>query len=404
MPRKLILAMTIALLPSLCLGETLERLLVERGLISRSEADGLSYEWPARIYWNDGLRLEFPDHEGFTFRLNTFVQTRYSFLDNEDAPNTSSFDITRARLTASGSLFYGDFSYFLNAEMSGLKDAAGESDPELLDAFLAWRPADWALVKMGQFKTPYSRQFNSLDFKLQFAERSLVSDFFTLGRQSGSYARADLLDGRMRLGGGLFNGSSAGEGRNKPGVDVNHTFTADLRWNPIGSMDPAEEGDIEMSEDPALSFGTVYAYSDADLRLAEDGLETSNRHSVSVDANFKLLGFSLHGELFESSLDPEQSRSSDAVGFYSQVGYFLMPRRVEIAGRYGYLDCDDGSAGGRCNGLAHTNEVTAGVNYYWWNHNLKAQLNYVLKSDDPALQGDGDVDNSAWLLQLTGFL
>ena len=74
---------------------------------------------------------------------------------------------------------------------------------------------------------------------------------------------------------------------------------------------------------------------------------------------------------------------------------------MEVAARYGYLDCDDGTAPGECAGNDNLNEVTVGLNYYWWAHHLKAQVNYSFLNSDIAGPGGADVNTNRWIVQLS---
>ena len=71
--RKLAIIAVLALLaPALCQAATLEELLVEKGVITQSEARGATSDG-AKAYYKGGTRLEFPD-AGFTTKIkNVFL-------------------------------------------------------------------------------------------------------------------------------------------------------------------------------------------------------------------------------------------------------------------------------------------------------------------------------------------
>jgi len=81
----------------------------------------------------------------------------------------------------------------------------------------------------------------------------------------------------------------------------------------MGKMDIQREGDIDYSQDPALSLGAAYAHSaanqDLGLGLLEMDVDRSN-----VDANFKYRGFGAHAEYYISDEDPELQESYTSQG------------------------------------------------------------------------------------------
>lgn len=380
--------------------QSLEELLVEKGVITRAESKQVGSGAPAKTFYKKGTEFEFPD-QGFSFRLNTQIQSRYTFFDNDSDTgdkDVSSFDMRRVRLIASGSAMDGEFDYLIQTDFVGTRDSDGVKSPEVRDVYITWNALDWTSFRMGQWKTQISRQENNSSSKLQFADRSFVSDFFNLGRQAGAGAIFANEDKSLTGGLSIFNGLSDGEGRNRSGVDNNHTGIAHIRWN-MGKIDPFEEGDISSSDELGLSFGGAYAYNE----FSEGGLNFEE-HDISVDANMKISGWSAHGEFFWRSVEEDNTDSDEVepLGFYAQAGYFLVPEKWELAARYAYLDCDDGRAGGTCSGNDQVQEVAATVNYFFWKHALKAQLGYFLLSQDPQDESD-DVDDSRWIFQVSTY-
>ena len=57
----------------------------------------------------------------------------------------------------------------------------------------------------------------------------------------------------------------------------------------------------------------------------------------------------------------------DSNGFFSQAGYYVIPKKLEVAARYSTLDPDDNVSDdiGR--------EYTGGINYYFRGHRSKIQ-------------------------------
>jgi phosphate-selective porin OprO/OprP len=399
MRKATLVAALLLLTPAVSQAKTLEDLLVEKGVITKGEAAGASDSSASKLYWNQGTRVEFPD-TGFTTSIATMLQTRYSFNDlDEDAGlrNTSSFDVNRARLIVSGTALNREFSYMLSTDFVSAPDSDANfgQSPQVRDAYIDWRPCkDDTGIRMGAFKTAVSRQFNTNQQSMQFVDRSLASEYFTLGRENGAMAYGSLADGMITGTAGIFNGESTGEGPNLSGVDTRHTGVLSLRVNPTGSMNVAEEGDIDWTEELATSVGVAYAHADRELA----GVGKDNANLVNVDANLKYMGLGIHAEYFTGNTDV----AGDPSGFYVQGGYFFVPKKWEIAGRYGMTDCDDGLAAGRCSGLDSISEASASLNYYFWRHNLKAQLGYDYITNDSAGAAD-DIRSNRYVFQLSSY-
>lgn len=389
--RKLgIIAAMLLLAPAVSQAKTLEELLVEKGVITKGEASGASSAGGSKVYWNDGTRLEFPD-SGVTTKINTYIETRYSFHDSDVGKNISSFDVNKARLAVSGTALHNEFSYYLQADFVGAADSTGRRSPDLLDAYIQWNACDWASLRMGQFKTFIGRQFVQPDQNNTFPNQATATGYFNLGRQQGAAAAANYMDGMLEAKAGIFNGNKAGEGRNLPNSDTRHSGQLSLRVNPTPGFDALTESDVNHSDNLGWSAGVAYAYT-ADT--SDDG-----RNTVNVDAGMKWQGLSVNGEFF---VEDQDATDSTPVGAYVQAGYFLLPKKFEIAGRWSIVDCDSGKGAGTCSGKKDINEGTAGLNYYWQKNNLKAQVAYVYTRTK--FEGGADSqDDNKWILQLVSF-
>jgi phosphate-selective porin OprO/OprP len=413
MRKILFLSALMLLAPSVSQAKTLEDLLVEKGVITKGEAGSAKGGGQGSTsYSQNGTRFDFPQ-EGFSSGFNVLLMEAYTFTDNDNDTgerNTSSFDMKQARVYLHGTALNEEFEYLLNGDFVGDtasrdRDAASQdSGANLVDAYLKWNSCDTGWVRIGQFRTGISRQFNNSDYKLQFADRSIASDFFDLGRQQGADTSWNLADGMVTVGAGIFNGESTGEGINQTGLDTDHTGVVNFRVNPVGKMDSYSEGDVEWTEDLAMSFGGAYAHGN--FNLGQDLSTGGDFDEVNVDANLKFMGWSANAEFFYGNVDIDGTDSDvEPLGFYAQAGYFIDPKVVELAASYSMIDCDDGKAGvvgGSCTGSDKVQEAKLGVNYFWWGHNLKAQLNYVFLNQDTVL-GD-DVNTNKWVLQFTQYL
>ena len=406
MRKSWIVAVALLLAPAVSQAKTLEDLLVEKGVITKAEAKTTTVGGPAKVYWNGGTRFEFPD-SGFTSSIALFLVERYTFTDADEdfgGRNSSSFEQKRARIIISGTALDNEFSYYMQSDFVGTTDSTGKASPSLKDAYITWNACDWGNVKMGQYKTLVSRQFVTSDWQMLLPDRSITSDFFDYGRNQGVSASLWSEDKMFQGTAAMFNGDSDGEGENRRGVDTNQLGMVSLRVNPTGKMNPYQESDVEYTQDLATSIGATYAYGESKNTLDTDR-EKVKSQTFNIDANAKYQGFSFNGEFYWSEFNPQSQVGQSPVGFYLQSGYFLTPKKFEIAARYAYIDCKDGKVGGSCEGNDQLDEVTVGLNYYFWGHNLKAQLAWTwigAEAEGAADPGD-DENTNKWMFQMSSY-
>jgi len=325
-----------------------------------------SVDRAAQVYWDNGTRLELADGL-LSLKVNALIQPRYAFTDTDDS-DVSSFSVHRARLILSGDVLNDKFSYYLNTDFTGNSNQGERA--ELIDAFITWHLHEDFDLRGGRFKVPVSRQFGTSSRALQFPDRTLISNLSDLGRKEGLATMFDLLGSQAQIGAGIYNSLSS----NHPdAMDTRHTGAISLRLNPLGVMNPFEEGDLRSSEDMAVSYGAAYAYGEGRAHNAPGELE---RHSLSIDGNLKVAGYSLHGEFFWNRFNSDFMESAEPLGFYLQSGYFIVPQKFELAARYSFLDCDDGRTGEECRGSKDINQASASLNYHWQDYNMKGQLAY----------------------------
>jgi|GEM_PF-216133 len=166
-------------------------------------------------------------------------------------------------------------------------------------------------------------------------------------------------------------------------------YTARLQANIMGRAGYGE-GDIAYSEAPQMVVGGGYAYNpsiDTSTDNAFVGIDLANltiRRALAAGGNgrilgqgvvdfstwtldyaFKYRGFSLQAEYSFRTVTRHNkglpclqtvgtggpctafapNQFGNTTGWYVQSGYYLIPRKVEVAGRYAYWDPDTNSAG-----------------------------------------------------------
>jgi hypothetical protein len=161
-------------------------------------------------------------------------------------------------------------------------------------------------------------------------------------------------------------------------------YTARLQWNVMGRPGYGE-GDLVYSETPQLAVAGDFAYNpsiNTNSNNAFVGIDLANLNwrrqlatfgngrqlgwgildftTWGLDAVFKYRGFSLQGEYYFKNITRHNKAVpcmqtdatgttctayaagllGNATGWYVQSGYYLIPRYLEVAGRYAYWDPD----------------------------------------------------------------
>jgi phosphate-selective porin OprO/OprP len=264
----------------------------------------------------------------------------------------------------------------------------------LLDYRLDVAKFKWATLRVGQWKVDYNRERVDSSGAQQFVDRSIVNSVFTLDRQVGA-----------RLGGHLFEGTYAYLVYNIgvfTGVGINQTHNDDknmlyigrIQWNFLGRDVPFSQSDPDYTPLPIGSIAFAGAHNITD-RIAFPQTSRANdflgvavvdgRFEVNQGVQefaFKWNGLSIQEE-FHVKKVIDRSRSSDGTsyGAYAQVGYFphalvdVVPRQLEFAYRYAFVDPGDGPLGTLL-GTNTRREHTFGVNWFFAGHRNKLSLDY----------------------------
>lgn len=182
-------------------------------------------------------------------------------------------------------------------------------------------------------------------------------------------------------GGDNFRGRQYAVGANFRNNANELMYVARLQWNVMGNPGYSE-GDLGYSQTPQVSVGGGYSYNPAintsssydpsdpansnfslqsdltDLTIAKRQLGATgngrllgngvmNLTTWALDANVKYRGWSLHGEYYyrNNTLRDLVIRNiprqlGNSTGWYVQSGYYLIPKRLEVAVRYAYWDPD----------------------------------------------------------------
>jgi phosphate-selective porin OprO/OprP len=204
-----------------------------------------------------------------------------------------------------------------------------------------------------------------------------------------------------------YAGGYGGAGQTSTRSTNDNMFVARAVVNPLGDM-AYSEADLDGSTKPLLSIGANYFMTTLNKTAAATatstgldvtipnyaavssstapgsggwlGRDLTNNNTFAIatdkidvesygaDIAFKWMGLSLQGEYLLGQAENQRTgRLLRAQGFYAQTGYMIIPKTLEAAFRYSYLDPN--------RDVAHDliTEQIGAVSYYFNKHNLKLQ-------------------------------
>jgi hypothetical protein len=206
--------------------------------------------------------------------------------------------------------------------------------------------------------------------------RSLADSAFRLNRDYGLNFTGKILENKLRLDVGFFNGN-ADSSIDNTGLRVTTKLQLDI------NKPPSTQGDHKRLEKPALSVGLAYSTENDVYDFDGNGIYDDNGSRWTFDLAFYWYGFNITGAYFgrvEQNADTagpgdpfEKNRQS--VGYSLQGSYFIEPLKLELVALMSYVVPDTRDARAR-RGLSTTawqHESRIGAGYFINGHSLKLQ-------------------------------
>jgi phosphate-selective porin OprO/OprP len=338
------------------------------------------------IVWRDG-KTRMTIGSNFYLEMSNRVQVRYTHVFPDDAvklPGTEaagdsqgSFRIRRAKLKFEGWFYKPWLTYEVQTNWPGL--SSSNLAQYLEDANINWdvtKGKKQFMIKFGQYKVPFGLQELTSSGSQQLVDRSLVSNAYFRGRDTGATVWGVLGNNKFEYRAGLFNGNGLTRS-----VNDNAKFQYNARVSfqpngatPLGTYSGAHQSESDF-ETKALGkpiFVVSAAFEQNDLSFAAADLKTNIKSTLyEVDAIFKYRGFSATGAYIWGKREPQEVNPEfDSSGWYAQAGFFLKPEKWEIAARYAQQDPSE------LVGPDKITEIRGGINFFYARHALKVQADY----------------------------
>lgn len=379
-----------------------------KALVSEVLADAdtrSSFANTAMVAGHDDKGFFLASEDGnFLLRSTGYIQFRYIYNDRDGAdhvtpgaPNNDDrefgFEIRRAKIGFEGHIGTPKITYVL------VIAADRNTETIFLDqAQIGYQWMDGVWIYGGEAKGPFLREELVSAKHLLAVERSLVNEFFTIGRIQGVWANIDVND-YTKLALSVNDGFNSGEaGDDSDGhaearkrfdsdaSDVGLTARLDVRL--AGNWEQWDDFSAWSDEETAIFLGAAIHY---ELEESGDGQTSSVLSSGdaynniliwTVDGSVECNGCNVFGSFSGASVNGaglraggEPTPNTTHYGALIQGGYMVIPDRLEPFVRYEWLDPDESH---------DVNLVTVGANYYIKKHKAKftADLVFVLNSLD----------------------
>jgi Phosphate-selective porin O and P len=265
-------------------------------------------------------------------KLSGYIQGRGTYQENVGVVGT----INRARLTAAGGV-PGNVTWRVQGEFRTGNVGTGRASVSLQDAYIRWTHNTLG-VQIGQFKTPFTREFITSLAEVETADRATVVDSLAPKRDIGIMADY-AFGGRATISAGIFNG----EGQNvTANTDSSALGVARVSYRPI----------------PYLVLGANAARYFAD----------STRYGV--DASVEAPWIILRGEYIGQHRDIADN--ADDKGWYALAAAPVRPWLQPVF-KYEWFNRPGVAPAGTLKNRAWT----AGVNLFPWGRTTRLTLEYV---------------------------
>ncbi len=342
----------------------------------------------------DDLMVKLKKGTGLTFqtadknyklrmRLRGQFLANYTNKDGDDDDGLG-FRVRRLRITWDGNAFAPWMKYKIQYDFS--------RDGELKDLKLSFARNKMFVPVAGQYKVPFNREVLNSSSALQLVGRSIITDYFEFDRDIGGGIYGLLGDGMVRYDLGIFQGEGANTKNDKG--DMGMLWSARIQASVMGES--AEKVKENFGKEPTLTIGAAVAGidvkddgkddpsrldSNVGIPSEERALVNGSVISFTADANYRDPRFNLTGEYIGRWVDDDALKKAYDYGFRAQGGFFLMPKKFEVAARYAQISFDEDVPAE--DNMDKIWAAAGGVNYYLsGNHKWKVQIDYTFQKQE----------------------
>jgi len=322
---------------------------------------------------------------GFRLNVEGQIQTRYIWSSRDDGTgediNEEGFQMRRIKVKFNGHVDQGrKFTYKITLA-SDRDSSAVDGDVYVEDAIVATKLTDGVSIYMGRGKSPFSREELTSSSRQQMVERSVVGDFFTVGRSEGVGLKGAVGD-NVKWNVFVNDGFRAGDFNARADFARDATdFAATGRVDLLLAGDWKQMKDFTSweGEELAIFLGAAGHYEigegDGTDGRVFNGTITDSFYSWTIDGSVESNGLSVFAAFYGRHTDATNTGGMDLDQYGFQVqGAYNIGDKFEPFVRYEWADADTTAE--------ELGVITAGFNYFIKKHKAKATLDVVYGLDE----------------------
>ncbi len=354
----------------------LEDLMKSVNELKRSQ-EGAETTYSVQTRWTDKIEIGYEKglyiktlDGSYSLKLQFLMQPQFYNLVADEVSNTNTFTLRHGQMRFFGSFFDPKLKFRVMFELPGTQ---GGATANLRDMWIDWQWKKYFQIKIGQFFVFYDHEDLEPTWALQFVDRSIINAYLGFERDLGVDVHGSLFSDRLEYDLFLMNG----DGRNQINLNSKLMIGGRIVTNILGKHNYFIS-DLENLRDPKLAVGVATIYDMGNARIDNNRLTR-----ITGDIAFRYLGFSA---LVLANMAYNITKKETDFGFLGQIGYFLFPKRVEVAGRWAKI-FKNGALGTDTTDLQ---EAGVSLNYYFNGHHVKLQADYNRLWNNAATQDRND--------------
>ncbi|MBI2981206.1 MAG: hypothetical protein HYY44_02720 [Deltaproteobacteria bacterium] len=322
------------------------------------------------------------DDKNYQFKFNIQVQPRHEWVSKEAALDENTFKLSRMKTYFSGHSFSDKYRYSLSIDFA---NGAGISE-----GYVDITLTDYLKILAGRYYILINREDVFAATGTQLIGYSIVSDHFGVNEDYGVQVYGNIIDPLAYY---VFVGNGGGMTPADAGKNLNKELLVGSRLEyTISGEQFSHQGDPEISRSPNSGIAATLLYDFGADQETEDFEDLIARQidprevkllRGDIDGGFSWYGFSFIGQ-WQYAYNT-RVRSLDH-GLMGQTGFYIIPRRLEIAGRWSSVFPDFPFPALAQTGITSSevelgsgmpvHESVAGLNGYFKGHDLKVQIDY----------------------------
>jgi phosphate-selective porin OprO/OprP len=335
-------------------------LLIQKGLVKQNDADSIRADYAFKQQEVKEKQKLFNVLSSRNINIGGAIQVRYQSL--QEPGKADGFDIRRARFDIKGN-FSPEWEYRLQTDFA--------INTKIIDAYFVYKPFDYLKITGGQFLIPNSLESTTSDSALETIDRAQISGL--TGRNKDALGDQNGRDIGLQASGSLFKTTS-----NRYLLDYYLAYFDGQGINIAADKNESKDIAARIVAHPYefLDFGISYSNG-------HDSWSTPAKNQdqirIGADISVNYNDFSLRAEYLQAQqgtyIVNGVNRDLLKDGWYAQVGYFVLPKKLQFVAKY---DTFDPTKNNPKNDI--TSFYTLGANLYP-NSFVKFQVNYKHKSE-----------------------